>query len=149
MIRILLGSALPVLGIGAAATFLSPDLLTAPRGEPLVMVVPGDATLQPASYDGDDCGSTLLFADPSGETHDPMPSGARIVVFALPAGPNDVAVAVEDFPRAPAQPRTVVLIFDEAGRLISAGDSDSLDVEAAAGHADCINPPKPDVHAPI
>ena len=148
MIRILLGSALPVLGIGAAATFLSPDLLTAPRGEPLVMVVPGDATLQPANYAGDACASTLLFADPSGETHAPMPSGARIVVFALRRA-RMMMRAVEDFPRAPAPPRTVVLIFDESGRLVSAGDSTSLDIQSAAGLADCINPPAPNVHAPI
>jgi hypothetical protein len=149
MIRILLGSALPVLGIGAAATFLSPDLLTAPRGEPLVMVMPGDATLHSANYVGDACASTLLFADPSGDPRAPTRAGTRIVAFALPTGPDDVAVAVEDFPRAPAEPRTVVLVFDEAGQLVSAGDANSLDVQAAAGLADCINPPAPDVHAPI
>ena len=149
MIRILLGSALPVLGIGAAATLLSPDILTAPRGEPLVMVAPGEAALQPASYNGDACASTLLFADPTADPRAPTHSGTRIVAFALPSGPSDVAVAVEDFPRAPAQPRTVVLIFDESGRLISAGDANALGVQAAAGLADCINPPAPEVHAPI
>jgi hypothetical protein len=148
MIRILLGSALSVLGVGAAATLLSPDILTAPRGEPLVMVKQGDAALQPASYNGDACGSTLLFADPS-DPHAPARSGMRIVAFALPSGPNDVAVAVEDFPRAPAEPRTVVLVFDESGRLISAGDANALGVQAAAGLADCVNPPKPEAHGPI
>jgi hypothetical protein len=148
MIRFLLGSALPVLGIGAAATLLSPDLLTGPRGEPLVMVAPADATLQPASFDGDACAPTLLFPDPS-DPRAPSHSGMRIMAFALPAEPDDVAVAVEDFPRMPAPPRTVVLIFDAAGRLVGAGDPNSLGVQAAAGLADCINPPKPDVHAPI
>lgn len=148
MIRVLLGSALPVLGIGAAATLLSPDILTGPRGEPLVMVAPADAALQPASYNGDACASTLLFADPS-DPHAPTHSDTRIVAFALPSGPNDVAVAVEDFPRAPAEPRTVVLIFDEAGRLVSVGDANALGIQAAAGLADCINPPKPGAQAPI
>ena len=148
MIRILLGSALPVLAVGAAATLLSPDILTAPRGEPLVMVAPAAAGLQPASYDGDGCDSTLLFAD----RFDPRTStrsGMRIMAFALPASPDEVAVAVEDFPRAPALPRTVVLIFDESGRLISVGDAEALGVEAAAGLADCIDLPEADVRKPI
>lgn len=148
MIRILLGSALPVLGIGAAATLLSPDILTGPHGEPLVMVAPGDAAFQPASYNGDACASTPLFADPS-DPHAPTHSGMRIAAFALPSDPNDVAVAVEDFPRAPAEPRTVVLIFDEAGRLVSAGDANALGIQAAAGLADCINPPEVDARKPI
>jgi hypothetical protein len=148
MIRILLGSALPVLGVGAAATLLSPDILTAPRGEPLVMMAPGEATLQPTNYNGDACASTLLFADPS-DPRAPTHSGMRIMAFAVPASPNNVAVAVEDFPRAPAPPRTVVLVFDENGRLVSAHDSSALDAEVAAGLADCINPPKPELHAPI
>ena len=87
MIRILLGSALPVLGIGAAATLLSPDILTAPRGEPLVMVAPADAALQPASFDGDACASTLLFADPF-DPRAPTRSGMRIMAFALPGEPG-------------------------------------------------------------
>jgi hypothetical protein len=147
MMRILLGSALPVLGIGAAATLLSPDLLTTPRGEPLVMAAPDGAALQPAKYEGDGCASTLLFTDPS-DPHAPT-RAMRIVAFTLPTAPNDVAVAVEDYPRAPVPPRTVVLVFDESGRLVSAGDPDALGVQAAAGLADCIDPPKKDVHAPI
>ena len=148
MIRILLGSVLPVLALGSAATLFSPDILTAPRGAPLVMAAPGDASLQPAKFDGDACASTLLFADPS-DPQAPRNSGMRIMAFAVPASPNDVAVAVEDFPRAPAPPRTVVLVFDENGRLVSAHDSGALDLEVAAGLADCVSPPKPELHAPI
>ena len=145
MIRILLGSVLPVLALGSAATLFSPDILTAPRGEPLVMAAPGDAALQPASFNGDTCASSLLLADP----HAPSESGLRVMAFAVPTSPNDVAVAVEDFPRAPVPPRIVVLIFDEAGKLVSAGDPNSLGIDASENLADCIDPPKPTDHAPI
>jgi hypothetical protein len=145
MIRILLGSVLPVLALGSAATLFSPDILTAPRGEPLVMAAPGDAALQPASFDGDTCASTLLLADP----HAPTGSGMRVMAFAVPTSPNDVAVAVEDFPRAPAPPRIVVLVFDESGKLVSAGDPNALGVDTAANLADCINPRKAVDHKPV
>ena len=141
MIRVLLGSALSVLGIGAVAS-LGPTLLSGPRGEPLVMTAPDQPTLQAANYDGDACGSTLVFADPADTQH---PSGARIVVFSLPANEHEVALAVEDFPHAPAEPRTVVLVFDEAGRLISADESSSLELAAA----DCPETVQPEQHNPI
>ena len=147
MIRLLLGSVLPVLGIGAAATLLSPDILTGPHGAPLVMVAPADATLQPASYDGDACAPTLLFADPS-KPHPQGHSGMRIMAFAVPAGPDDVAVAVEDFPRVPAPPRTIVLIFDAEGRLVGAGDPNSFGAQAA-GLADCIQAPNAELRKRI
>ena len=88
MIRLLLGSALPVLGLGAAATLLSPDLLTGPRGEPMMMAAPARSPrLQPASFDGDACAPTLLFADPS-DPRAPSHSGMRIMAFALPPNPT-------------------------------------------------------------
>ena len=148
MIRVLLGSALSVLGIGAVAS-LGPTLLASPQGEPLVMMAPDQPTLQAASYDGDACNSTLIFADPADDANSAVHPGMRIVVFALPTDANDVAVAVEDFPSAPAAPQTVVLVFDAAGRLVSAGDPTSLQIEAAAALADCIEGPKPDARAPI
>ena len=148
MIRVLLGSALPVLGLAAAASFLGPDLLSGPRGEPLVMVTPDQAVLQPASFDGSACNSTLVFADPA-DGASAAQLGIRIVVFALPTESDDVAIAVEDIPIAPAAPKTVVLVFDEAGRLLSAGDPTSLQVQAAAALADCIKGSKADARAPI
>ena len=145
MIRILLGSVLPVLALGSAATLFSPDILTGPGGDPLVMAASGAAALQPANFDGETCASSLLLADPHASTQ----SGMRIMAFAVPTSPNDVAVAVEDFPRAPAPPRIVVLVFDESGRLVSAGDPDSLGVDAAANLADCIDPRNAVNHKPV
>jgi hypothetical protein len=141
MIRIALGLVVSALGVSAAAIAIGPNLFAGPRGEPLVMMAPDQPMVQAARYDGDACGPTLILEDPTGAEH----SGARIVVFSLPTDSDDVAVAVEDFPRAPAAPRAVVLIFDEAGRLISADDSSSLEV--AAG--DCLEPSQPIQHNPI
>jgi hypothetical protein len=146
MIRLLLGLALPVLGIGASAAFLGPDLLTGPRGEPLVMAAPDRPMLQAASFEGGGCASTTILPTPS----EAAPHGsARIVAFALPAEGETVAVAVEDFPGTGGLPETVILIFDRDGRLIAAGDPMSLQMQAAMALADCIEAPKPDLRAPI
>lgn len=144
MIRVLLGSALPVLGIGAAAAFLGPDLLTGPRGEPLIVAAPDQAMLQPASLKGDSCAATLHLAGVPDDS-----SGTRVVVLTLPSEPDDVAVAVEDFPRLPAAPKTVMLVFDEAGRLIAVGDPRTLQMQAAAALADCVNTPAKGTHKPV
>jgi hypothetical protein len=143
MIRIVLGSVLPLLAVGAAATLLSPDLLTAPRGKPLVMASSGTSSVQAARYNGDACASSLLLAGPT-HPHAPKQTNLQIMAFAVPTSGNDLAVAVEDFPRVPALPRIVVLVFDEAGRLVSAGGPGSLGIETAESLAECINPPEHD-----
>lgn len=147
MIRLVLGSALPVLGLGAAAALLGPDLLTGPRGEPLILVAADQAILQPASFNGEACVSMPVFSAPS-ET-DQAGSGIRVFAFTLPADTDNTAVAVEDFPRAGAIPKTVVLVFDKDGRIVAAGDPLSLQVQAAMALADCIEAPEPDSRAPI
>ncbi len=141
MIRILLGSALPIFGLGVAAAVLGPDLVTGPRGEPLIMAAPGEARLQAASFDDDACATKVPFADSSNAAA----AGTRIIAFALRSGADDVAVAVEDFPNGAATAReTVVLIFDETGRLIAAGNPASLDMrQAAAPSTDCVETPEP------
>jgi hypothetical protein len=121
MIRVLLGSALPLIGLGVAAAMLGPDLVTGPRGEPMIMAAGDQASLQAATFDGKACPSALLFADPS-EAGAPAPGGTRIVAFALRSGTNDVAVAIEDFSGGDRAKKTVVLVFDAEGNLIAAGD---------------------------
>ena len=122
MIRVLIGSALPVLGLGVAAAFFGPDL-TGPRGEPLIMATPSEASLQAATFDGKVCPSTLLFAD-SGKA--PGLTGTHIVAFALRSGERNVAVAIEDFPGEGKVRKTIVLVFNDEGQLIAAGDPASL-----------------------
>ena len=144
MIRLVFGSALPVLGLGAAAALLGPDLLTGPRGEPLIVAAPDQAMLQPASFDGEACASSSIVPEGDEPGH-----GLRIITFALPAETDDTAVAVEDYPGPGAIPKTVVLVFDKDGRIVAAGDPLSLQVQAAMALADCIEAPEPDSRAPI
>ena len=129
MIRVLFGSALSFLGLGAAVAILTPNLVTGPRGEPMIMAGPGQATLQAASFDGGACAPTLLFAGPLGAGD---AAGAHIIAFALRTGARGVAIEVKDFPGATQKSNTVVLIFDEAGRLVSVGDPESLHAQARA-----------------
>ena len=103
MIRLLFGTAFPVLGLGFAAAILGPDLLTGPRGEPMIIAGVDEATLQAASFDGTACPSTLLFAGPLGAGDE---AGANIVAFALRTGERGIAVEVEDFPGGVAPRRS-------------------------------------------
>jgi hypothetical protein len=148
MLRVLLSSALPVLGIGLAAASLSPNLLAGPGGDPLILTAPAGTSLQAANFDGEVCASSLLFAGPlSGDG--PM-AGTRILAFALRSGENDVAVAIEDY-SAPGQPaKTVVLVFDDIGNLLAAGDPESLHLRPETTAGDCIDPARDKVpRAPI
>jgi hypothetical protein len=142
MIRGLIVSALPIFGLGLAATTLAPGLLSGPRGEPLIMVAPDDVRLQAATFEGTPCASSLLFADKAkGET------GRHIVAFALRYGASDVAVEVEDYAGAEKTPRTIVLVFDDSGHLVAVGVPADLDLRLPAAGAGCD--PIPDSGAPV
>ena len=149
MIRVLIGSALPILGLGVAAMLFGPDLVTGPRGEPLIMASPNEASLQAATFDGKACPSTLLFADSPDSGKVTAFAGTHIVAFALRSGEKNVAVAIEDFPGGEGKAtKTIVLVFDADGRLVAAGDPASLHLPAGNKIAsDC--PPDVDPVAPI
>jgi hypothetical protein len=128
MIRVLFGS---VLGLGVAAALFGPDLLAGPRGEPMIVAAPNEATLQAATFDGKACPSTLLFAGSPDGGVEPGFAGTRIVAFALRSGENDVAVAIEDFPGGSVKPSgTIVLVFNDEGHLLAVGDPASLHLPA-------------------
>src|SRR5881392_3847429 len=97
MIRILLGSALPLIGLGLAAATLGPTL-SGPRGAPLIMASTEEIGLQAASFEGEACPSRLLFAD--GADGNQNLAGTHILAFALRSAEKDVAVEVEDFAAA-------------------------------------------------
>jgi hypothetical protein len=147
MIRVLFGSALPVLGLGLAAGFFGPDLLSGPRGEPLIMAAPDQASLQAATFEGKACPSTLLFAGSADAEKAGSFAGTHIVAFALRSSEKDVAVAIQDFPGGDGKAsRTIVLVFDDKGQLVAAGDPASLDLPLGDKIAtDC----PPDTAAPI
>jgi hypothetical protein len=145
MIRGLIVSALPILGLGLAATTLAPSLMSGPRGEPLIMASAAATNLQTARFEGTACASRLLFADEATSGG----AGTHIVAFALRSGANDVAVEVEDFAGAKETPKTIALVFDNHGRLLAAGDPAHLHLRIAAAEEDCNPIPAPDSGAPI
>jgi len=144
MMRGLIVSALPVIGLAMAATTLAPSLMTHPRGEPLIMVSADDLSVQAARFEGAACASRLLFADPARGA-----IGTHIVAFALRSGKKDVAVEVEDFAGAKKTPKTIVLVFDDNGHLLAAGDPAKLHLKIAAAGAGCDPNPASDPGAPI
>jgi hypothetical protein len=140
MLRVLLASALPVLGIGIAAASLSPNLLAGPGGDPLILAAPADARLQSANFDGKPCASSLLFAGPS--SIEGSTTGSHIIAFAVRSGDKDVAVEVEDYAGTSHSPKTVILVFDDMGHLLAAGDPASLHLQPAMTAGDCSDPAK-------
>jgi hypothetical protein len=135
MIRVLLGSALAFVGLGAAVASFGPDLFAGPRGDPLVMVTPGDDGFQAASFNGGGFGATLLLATPNDVG---LPSfSSEIMAFTLRMNADTIAVVIGDLAGATEGSQPVVLVFDSAGGLVSAEDPASID--AAIG--DCLAAP--------
>lgn len=135
MIRVVLVSALAFVGLGTAVASFSPDLFAGPRGDPLVMVTPGDNGFQPASFNDGGCGATLLLATPNDVG---LPSfNSDIMAFTLRMNANTIAVVIGDLAGATEGSQPVVLVFDSTGGLVSAEDSASID--EAIG--DCLAAP--------
>jgi hypothetical protein len=136
MIRVLLGSVLALAGLGTAVASFGPDLLAGPRGEPIVMAVPGDNGFQPASFNEGGCGSSLLLANPDDFG---LPSfDSQINAFTLSVDGEHTAIVFGDLVDAATASETMVLIFDSDGRLVSAGDRTLLD----AAFGDCLADPE-------
>ena len=118
MIRVLLGSAAPLLGLGAAIALLGPDLVTGPRGEPLVVSSPARLALQPVLYEGDSCARSraleadILRAQPA----------MHVVTLALRYGPDGASIAVESGVAGAEADAALVLAFDGDGRILSVSE---------------------------
>lgn len=138
MFRIVFGSALPVLSLGIAASFLGGGILNPPRGEPLVVAAPADARLQPASFDGEGCPSPLFFDETPALRH-------GFVGFAVRSSGEGIQVFVEDVRGgAPAQ-ETIVLVFDAEGRLTDVKSRPKL----PAVELDCLALPDAEAPGPV
>ena len=127
MIRVAVGSALPILGLGLGVAFIGPDFLAGPRGEPLMIAGAANDMIESASFDGEACANALLLAGPLGEDLSQRPVGR---ILALRLGDAETPVVMQEIPvAADAAGSTIVLVFDDAGRLLAAG-------EPAATHLD-------------
>ena len=140
MIRVLLGSSLPIAGLGLAALFVAPVLQAGPRGEPIVVAAPEAAMLQPASFDSSDCSAALLEAAVQGA----LP-GVHILAVSVRAGTGGLAVTVDRVAEDTIGDGALIFVFDGAGELLAAGTPSSLDIEpaGAAAFADCAEPQEP------
>ena len=129
MIRVAVGSALPILGLGLGVALIGPDLLAGPRGEPLMIAGAANDMIEPASFDGEACVDALLLAGPLGEDLSERPVG-RILAFRL--GDAETPLAMQEIPvAADAGGTTIVLVFDDAGRLLAAGEPEAAHLDPA------------------
>ena len=119
MIRILLGSAVSVFGLGAAFAFLGSDLVTGPRGEPLMVSSPSSLALQQAHYyGGPACAQSLALEEDILLTQ----PGVHVVTLGLRTGPDGTWVAMEYGMAGAQADAALILVFDEAGRILSVSE---------------------------
>lgn len=113
MIRILLGAALPLAGLGLAASLAGSELLTGPRGEPLRVAAPDSGFVQKAHFDSRGCASHLRYDLTPAVTAE-QDGAPRLHVFAFDLdAPDDSGNTAHDTEK-------VILIFDQSGQLVAA-----------------------------
>lgn len=139
MIRILLGSALPVFGLGAAAMLLGPDLVTGPRGEPMIVESPEAATFQPASFDTTVCPTPLLLDNEAVLADEANPAvGVHTLTLAFRYDSGGVQMLFDEDASGTDADDALVIVFDDAGRILTvdqpAGEG-CLAIEAGPGAA--------------
>lgn len=127
MIRALLTLSAPA---AVAALAVGPlagaGLLSGPAGEP-ILVAANPAPLHKVSFDG--CAPTIAKAMPH------LAEGARIVAFTLHESDAGVSVAIREVPEGSSLAGVnLVVVLDEAGRVLFTGDAAGLatDCEAAS-----------------
>ena len=126
MIRVLLGFALPAVGLGLAAAFVGPTLVATSSVDPIVVAAAEPAAeLQPASFDQSACASTLLFG---GWAHQAGADPAlRIVALAPRSGSHDGDLILREIPLGNSTEGAVVLLLVDAdGRILAALNQDEL-----------------------
>jgi hypothetical protein len=137
--RILFGSALPILGLAAAAMLVGPDLVTGPRGEPMIVASPAEATLQQASFDTTVCPTPLLLDDEALLADQAEPDvGTHVVTLAFRYTADGASMLVEDGATHPDADEALVIVFDDQGRILTVDQPPTegcLGIEAGPGAA--------------
>jgi hypothetical protein len=139
MIRTLLGSALPVLGLGAAAMLLGPDLVTGPRGEPMIVESPAEAAFQPASFDATACPTPLLLDREAVLADEADPTiGVHTLTLAFRYDGGGVQMLFDEDAAETDADDALVIVFDAEGRILTVDQPASegcLAIEAGPGAA--------------
>ena len=126
MIRVLLGSALPVLGLGLAAAFVAPSLVATSGVQPMIVGAADPVVeFRPASFDRSGCASKRLLAEradlPAGT------AGLRVLALApSPAAGDEGLVLRELSPDAPIDSAVILFFVRPDGRVVAAMDADGL-----------------------
>lgn len=118
MIRILIGSALPILGLGAAVALVGPDFVTGPRGEPLVVAAPGAASLHEARFDGLACPPIFDIAKPLPSEMAKQAAAGSIVTLSFRYGADGMSMTMEKGVSGADADAALLLVFDDTGRIV-------------------------------
>lgn len=126
MIRVLLGSALSVLGLGLAAAFVAPTVLATSGVQPMIVGAADPVPeFQPASFDEAACASTLLFAEAADRAG--PDSRLRVLAFARPLGSGKHGFELRELPPgASTQGAVILLLVDAGGRILAALEQESF-----------------------
>jgi hypothetical protein len=113
MIRALVGLALPFFGLGLAAAFVVPSLVS-PPGEPMLVAVSDmDAQVQPAGFDPTACEDLTLVA----LTFRSAPDGLSVRFYEPGVAPEGV----------------LLLVLDGEGKVVGASPAEAVGAPFAAG----------------
>jgi hypothetical protein len=147
MIRVLLGSALPILGLALAVGYTGSDLVIGERGAPMIVAASDNVDLATARFDGGNvCASTLLYGKAGSSD---QPARIRFVAMSLAPDGQDVVLGMREVLAPAGSPsETVLLLFDRSGQLVSMSKPAELQ-PAATAHGDCVTAPKPRTQKPV
>jgi hypothetical protein len=143
MIRVLSGSVIPILGLGAAIALLGPDQLTGPRGEPLVVEAPAASALQPASFDGGTCALPLLLSEDDQLLAKALAagSGLTVVTLAVTIGADGSSVEVGEGVIDADADAVAFVILDAHGQIVAVTNPAPRRQHSAAENATgCLGP---------
>jgi hypothetical protein len=122
MARTFLVPALSASAVGLAAAFLvGPSLVTAPRGEPIIVEDAAPVTLLPASLDGSDCDAAPTVAASDAASVDAEEYGRVVTLTLQPRGDGVHAALRElllDAP-VPGVDGTLILVLGPSGRILA------------------------------
>ena len=127
------------LGLGLTAMLLGPDLVTGPRGEPMIVDAPAEATLQQASFDTTACPSPLMLDDEAVFADQAPPGvGIHVVTLAFRYTADGASMLVEHGVTHPDADAALVIVFDDQGRILTVDQpaaEDCLGIETGPGAA--------------